>query len=153
MQRKIFGIGWAKTGTTTLGECFAALGFNHQSARLDLVEDLANGNLSRILKVAEGKDSFEDWPWILLYRELDEAFQGSRFVLTVREPGRWLRSYRNMLKHPGLQSERLNEIRRILYGLPFPDVTGQQLLARYAAHNQQVMEYFAGRPGSLLVVD
>ncbi len=153
MKSKVFGIGWAKTGTTTLCVCFRELGFRHQSQRLDLVKDIARGDLSRVVEVAEEKESFEDWPWIILYREMDEAFPGSRFILTVREPQRWLRSYSNMLRIEGRGSEELNEIRRTLYGLPFPDVTEEQLLARYVEHNEQVVEYFQDRPRSLLVVD
>ena len=37
---KVFGVGWAKTGTTTLGECFKILGFDHQSQNLELVKDI-----------------------------------------------------------------------------------------------------------------
>ena len=150
---KIFGIGWAKTGTTTLGKCFEHLGFDHQSQRLDLVKDLAAGDLSRIMALAKGKESFEDWPWIILYRELDKAFPGSRFVLTCRDSANWIRSYRNMLRGQGDASEELNEIRRILYGLPFPHVTEAQLIERYEKHNQDVSVYFHGRPEALLVVD
>lgn len=150
---KIFGIGWAKTGTTTLGHCLEVLGHRHQGQRLDLVDDLATGDLSRILAVAAEADAFEDWPWILAYRQLDAAFPGSRFILTVRDPQRWLRSYRNMLEQPGIVTEELNRIRRLLYGLPFPDVTAEQLLDRYRRHNDEVVDYFSSRPGDLLVVD
>jgi len=150
---KIFGIGWAKTGTTTLGKCFETLGFVHQSQRLDLVKDLAKGDLSRIMALAKEKETFEDWPWIIVYQELDKAFPGSRFVLTQRDTANWLRSYENMLRRQGEASEELNEIRRTLYGLPLPHVTEAQLIERYEKHNQDVSAYFRGRPAALLVVD
>lgn len=69
---KIFGIGWAKTGTTTLGECLRLLEYRHTSHRFDLVRHLPSRNLEPIFDVVDEFDSFEDWPWILLYRELDE---------------------------------------------------------------------------------
>lgn len=150
---KVIGIGWAKTGTTTLGTCFRILGFDHQSQDLDLAKDLRSGDLSRILAVASAKHSFEDWPWVLVYRELDEAFPGSRFVLTKRRTDRWLRSYRNMLAQEGKPSRELTEIRRILYGLPFPDVSDSQLIERYDRHNAEVEHYFRGRSQDLLIVD
>jgi hypothetical protein len=50
-------------------------------------------------------------------------------------------------------AEQLIRIRRILYGLPFPDVTPEDLIERYTRHNQEVMDYFQDRPQSLLVVD
>ncbi len=150
---KVFGIGWAKTGTTTLGECFRILGFNHQSQRLDLVNDIGQGDLTRIIALAKEKDTFEDWPWIILYQELDKAFPDSRFVLTQRDPENWVRSYQNMLRNQGMASKELNEIRSILYGLPFPNVTEEQLIERYVKHNKEIVDYFRDRPKSLLVVN
>ena len=86
-ERKVFGVGWAKTGTTTLGECLRLLGSRHQSAMFGLVPDLEAGRREVIADAAEPFDSVEDWPWLLLYRELDVRYPGSRFVLTTREPG------------------------------------------------------------------
>lgn len=152
-MNKIFGIGWAKTGTTTLGKCFKILGFDHQSQNLRLVKDIEKGDLSRIMALAENRDTFEDWPWIILYKELDQAFPGSKFVLTKRKPEKWIRSYKNMLAKQGDAPEELNEIRRVLYGLPFPNVSESQLIERYETHNSDVECYFLSRPGDLLVVD
>ncbi len=150
---KVFGIGWSKTGTTTLGLCFELLGYDHQGQRLDLIEDLAKPDLSRIMALAQQKDTFEDWPWIPLYKEFDKAFPGSRFVLTIREPNDWLRSYRNMLRAMATPTDAENRMRQILYGLPFPDVTDRELLARYNRHNNEVRAYFKYRPNDLLVVN
>jgi hypothetical protein len=150
---KVFGIGWAKTGTTTLGECLRLLGYDHQGQDLDLAEDLGRGDLSRILARVAQKESFEDWPWIVLYRELDAAVPGSRFVLTTRDPARVVASYRNMLRAPQANGARLDAIRRVLYGLPFPDVTDAQIRARYERHNADVRAHFRDRPGDLLVVN
>ena len=152
-MNKVFGIGWAKTGTTTLGRCFEILGYNHQPQRLELVADLKDKNLSRILDLVNKKDTFEDWPWLILYRELDEAFPDSKFVLTRRDPVRWIKSYSNMLRNQGDASEELNEIRRILYGLPFTNVTEQQLVERYERHNSDITTYFRERPNDLLTID
>jgi len=151
--QKVFGIGWARTGTTTLGRCFEILGFKHQGQALELVEDIGRGDLTRALSLARAGEAFEDWPWILLFREMDAAFPGSRFILTTRKSGNWLRSYRRMLAAQGKSKVELNEIRRILYGLPFPDVTDAQLLERYERHNADVRQYFHDRPEDLLVVD
>ena len=147
------GVGWAKTGTKTLGECLHHLGYRHQSTRLDLVEHLERGQLEPLFAIADAHDSFEDWPWLLLFRELDERYPGSRFILTVRDSRRWLRSYRNMLERQGPAPADRNRRRRVLYGLPFPDVTDEQLLQRYERHNREVQGWFADRPGQLLVVN
>jgi len=41
---------------------------------MNLAHDIAKGDLSRIMALAKEKDTFEDWPWIILYRDLDQAF-------------------------------------------------------------------------------
>jgi hypothetical protein len=150
---KIFGIGWAKTGTTTLGQCFEILGYDHQGQRLDLVHDIKEGDLRQVREVARQSESFEDWPWIVLFRELDAMFPESKFILTKRKPEGWIRSYKNMLETESEASDELNEIRRVLYDLPFPDVTEEQLLRRYKHHNWEVEEYFSHRPDDLLIVN
>lgn len=151
--KKVFGIGAAKTGTTSLGRCFELLGYDHQGQELGLVKDIAKGDLSRIIALAETKQSFEDWPWIILYKELDQAFPGSKFVLTIRDAEKWLGSYKNMLLNLGNASRELNEIRRIIYRLPFPHVSDTQLLNWFEEHNTLVMHYFRERPQDLLVLD
>jgi len=151
--KKVFGVGWAKTGTSTLGKCFKILGFDHQSQNLDLIQDVAANDLTKIMKIAETKETFEDWPWILLYKEMDKAFPNSKFILTKRASGKWIRSYRNMLTHQGEATDDLNRIRQNIYGLPFPDVSDHQLIERYERHNEDVERYFIGRPKQLLAVD
>lgn len=153
MDHKVFGIGWAKTGTTTLGRCFEILGYDHQSQNLSLVRRIIHGDFSPIFKIAESKNSFEDWPWILLYKELDAAFPQSRFVLTVRNPERWLISYRAMLSSQGIESNEMNEIRSYIYGLPFTRISDQNLIDRFNRHNREVIDFFKNRPHDLLIVD
>lgn len=163
MTTKVFGIGWAKTGVTTLGRCLRELGYRHHGQQLELVDDLGGGDhgsgewlaadLTRIRAVAVEHDAFTDWPWILLYRRLDEAFPGSKFVLTVRDADRWLRSYRAMIARLPPATPELISRRRIIYGLPFPDVTDAMLLERRARHDAAVRDWFRDRPESLLTVD
>lgn len=152
-MNKVLGVGWAKTGTKTLGACLRTLGYRHRSTRLDLARYLWSGETDAILDVARPFDSFEDWPWLLLFREFDARFPNSKFILTTRDDASWLASYHNMLRLQGPPSAELLERRRILYGLPFPDVTDEQLLQRRHRHEAEVRRWFAGRGNDLLVVD
>jgi hypothetical protein len=135
---KVFGIGWAKTGTTTLGRCFELLGYAHRSQNLSLVPALMHGDWTRTLHLATQHESFEDWPWIRIYRELDAAFPGSRFVLTRRDPADWLGSYRAMLAGEGPPSPALGAIRDWLYGMSVANATDAELLARVRQHDADV---------------
>ncbi len=150
---KVFGVGWAKTGTTTLGECLRSLGYNHYGRNLSLVPDIARGQLDRVMLLAAAHESFSDWPWTRLFRELDQAFPGSRFVLTTRDPDRWLSSYLAMLSGEGEPTEYLAGIRSFLYGLDVRVATTGQLQDRLCRHQADVFNYFRDRPDALLVVD
>lgn len=144
---KVFGIGWAKTGTTTLRVCFETLGYSHYAYDLSLV-----GDVNRALKIAEQYETFKDWPWILYYRELDQRFPGSKFILTTRDSESWIKSYRNATTDQGLSPDQL-EARRIIYEAPYVGINDEELIARVNRHNADVKAYFAKRPEDLLVVN
>jgi hypothetical protein len=46
-RKKVFGIGWAKKGTTTLGRCFEILGYNHQSQNLSLFTQVVRADFRK----------------------------------------------------------------------------------------------------------
>lgn len=150
---KIFGIGWARTGTTSLGAALRTLGYDHTSRDLGLVLAYREGQWRRIERVVRRHESFDDWPWILLYRQLDERFPGSRFVLTVRDPQRWLTSYVGMRSREGPPDEKLDRVRDTIYGFHDVGPRDPRLLEVYERHNRDVRAHFRDRPDDLLVVD
>lgn len=89
---------------------------------------------------------------MLLYRELDQAFPGSRFVLTLRDPNALARSYRNMVAGQS-PNATLDRRRAFLYGFAPSEASDLDLVARVEQHNAEVRAYFAGRSEHLLEVD
>ena len=85
-------------------------------------------------------------PWPLMYRELDAAFPGSKFILTVRDTDRW---YRSIAGHFGAKPYH---IQQLTYGDDAGAPVGHEERYRsvYDAHNAAVRAYFADRPGDLL---
>lgn len=143
---KVFGIGLNKTGTTTLGRCFVKLGYNHCSFHGPLMIQYGSGNLQAAMDFAAKFNSFEDWPWPLLYRRLSERYPTAKFILTIRmTPAIWLRSITSHSKRV-----RESEFRTIAYGKPNPEENEEEYLATYLAHNREVMEYFAKTPDRLI---
>jgi hypothetical protein len=143
---KVFGIGLNKTGTTTLGLCLKHFGYRHTSSDVTLARHVGRGELEPVFAHADRYDSFEDWPWPLIYRELDTRYPGSKFVLTTRRDAEtWLKSLKNhaLLTGP-------TEFREIAYGYPMPHGREAEHIERYERHNREVREYFAGRPEDLL---
>jgi len=92
-------------------------------------------------------DAFQDNPWPILYRELDEEFPGSKFVLTVRPTIDWIRSILHIF------NEEDTPMREWIYGVGHPKGNEDVYIARYERHNREVREYFKGRGKDLLVMD
>ncbi len=100
------------------------------------------------MAVAERYDSFEDWPWPLIYRQLDERFPDARFILTLRkDPETWLRSLLSHARRTGP-----TQARELVYGYAMPQGHEAAHLAFYNAHNKGVRAYFQGRENKLLEV-
>lgn len=150
-SRKTFGIGLNKTGTTTLGICLSELGFEHSSFSLDLLEKVYFGKVDALFKTVDQHDSFEDWPYPLMYQLLDQRYPGSRFILTRRSSAQtWLRS----LEQHALRTdpEIGPKARTLAYGFPFPQLDREAHLRVYQQHLESVRSYFKDRLDDLLEV-
>jgi hypothetical protein len=162
-QGKIFGIGLAKTATSSLGKALDILGYRCIHDPYELLpgffpEELADFPVAP--GVLADHDAFAGVVG-LIFRELDETCPGSRFILTVRDEDRWLKSIRGHL-HPKSKATRMDgEIplqpfvrSRMFNGhLWFEDEFADDYLRAYRDHNRAVMEYFRDRPDDLLVMD
>lgn len=151
----VFGIGLNKTGTKTLGHYLGRWGFRNRTYDSNVTThspsfDLyAAGRTQELLDLLEDYDSAEDWPWPLLYSELDERFPGARFVLTVRrDPDVWYRSLCNMAVRIG----PFPLYERSVYGSSMPQGRKRQHVQRYLDHNAAVRAHFADRPQQLLTL-
>ncbi len=144
---RVFCIGWHKTGTSTLGMALLDLGYSVLGARLDMVHPLRRGDVQEVLDVAGQFDALQDVPWAALYRELDECYPGSRFILTERDETAWLRS---ASRHFGSADVPLHEW---LYGVGVLKGNEARYLERYRRHDREVREYFRDRPDDLLVMN
>lgn len=147
-QQKVFGIGFHKTGTTTLEYALIELGYKVCGFKGDLVTPLSEGKLEAIEPFLEEYDAFQDDPWQVLYKELDERCPGSKFILTFREENSWMESmshYFNTQDHP---------VREFIYGKGFGYPKGNETVyrKRYSSHIHDVRNYFKDRPNDFLEV-
>ncbi|MEM6673331.1 MAG: sulfotransferase [Planctomycetota bacterium] len=152
---KVVGVGLNKTGTKTLGRYLERWGYRNRSYDSDSTREspsyrmYADGRIDALLDEMEGYDSFEDWPWPLLYREIDARFPDARFVLTVRESSDvWFRSLCNMAVRLG----PLPLFERHVYGSSMPQGRRAEHIAAYEEHNRSVRDFFQSRPQKLLEV-
>jgi hypothetical protein len=160
LPTRIFGIGMHKTGTTSLHHALTMLHFESAHwpsahwAKAIWKEMRETGRSSTV----EKHYAACDLPITFLYRELDKAYPGSKFILTLRNEATWLESIR---KH---WDRDLNPFRKHWDTDPFTHRAHLELygrrqfdadifLARYRRHNQEVVDYFQHRPNDLLVLD
>jgi len=149
MEGKIIGVGFQKTGTSTLREALKTLGFRVRDTTPRALIPILRGNFGKIRRMLRGYDAMEDTPWFMIYKELDHMYPGSKFILTIRDADSW---YRSVTKHIGnLRAAHHEWIYGRGKGLPGED--RNHTIAVYNSHNEAVMRYFEKRPGDLLVLD
>lgn len=143
---KVFGIGFHKTATTSLATALRLLGYRVTGPNGVRDPAIARSALSLALRLADRFDAFQDNPWPILYRELDEHYPGSRFVLTIRPSDEWISS---VVHHFGALATPMREW---IYGAGAPLGREATYIARYERHNREVREHFRDRPADLLVL-
>jgi Sulfotransferase domain len=159
LPTRIFGVGLHKTATTSLHEALKILGFDSLhwgtgEAPLIWYEMNALGRS----KTLEQWYALSDLPIPLLYKKLDKAYPGSKFILTVRNETDWLLSVSRLWDRRYNHTRHLwdvypisNQLHTALYGRK--DFDAQTFLERYRWHNKEVRKYFRSRPDDLLVLD
>ena len=145
---KIICVGFQKTGTTSMNAAFSQLGLRVCSVygRHMKLPRLRANYVRRGLDLLRSYDAVEDMPWPLIFREIDAAYPGARFILTWRETDRWLKS---ICTHFG---DNPDPIQQLTYGEDHPAPVGHEAhyCEVYEAHNAAVREWFRDRPGDLL---
>ncbi len=159
LPTRVFGIGMHRTATTSLDHAFRALGFDSwhwgtgNEARLIWEEMNAAGRSA----MAEKFYALCDLPIPLLYRKLDRAYPGSKFILTIRNEQAWIKSLKWLWSdaNPDRWTWEAfpfsHRIHTALYGQR--DFDADVMLARFRRHNAEVLEYFKDRPNDLLAMD
>jgi len=145
---KIVGVGLNRTGTSTLGACLQHWGLRHMTVSRAAFDLWRAGDLGTLLDVVAQYDSFEDWPWPLVYKAIDQAYPGSRFILTTRrDADSWFES---LCAHAARTGP--TDYRRYIYGHEMPHLHKAEHVRYYERHNEEVREHFRARPDDLLEV-
>lgn len=160
LPSKVFGVGMHKTATTSLHHALEILGLDswHWSsahAAKAIWREMNNDGTS---PTVDRYDALSDLPVPMLYQQLDRAYPGSKFILTVRDEQSWLDAASrhfdvryNRFREGWSRDPFTNRVHQVLYGRQ--DFDAAVFLARYRRHNREVVEYFEGRGGDLLVME
>lgn len=146
----IFGIGLSKTGTNSLNEALTLAG--HPSVHFPSCELMLAGKFDEAFN---GAVAATDISVTAFYRELDETYPGSKFILTVRDRQSWLQSIEtHMLRRPAeslVPGHPIGDVRQLVYGMRGFDRGAFE--AAYDLHRAAVLAYFNGRDDDLLIMD
>ena len=144
---KVICVGWHKTGTSSIGDALIHLGYKVVGARLDLYDSLSKGDLKPAFEISKEFNALQDVPWAALYKELDNEYPGSKFILTIRDEEEWLNSAKKHFKSKNY------EMHKWLYGKGVIDSNEKVYIERYKKHNKDVITYFKQRPNDFLVLN
>lgn len=147
MTSKVFCIGFHKTGTTSLGSALRKLGYSVTGPNGTKDPDISRKVYTMAFSLVEQYDAFQDNPWPIIYRELDQRYPNSKFILTMRPADAWIRS---QVRHFGT---RETPMRQWIYGAGCPQGNEALYVERFERHNREVLAHFASRPGDFLVMD
>ncbi|MGD1716369.1 sulfotransferase [Dapis sp. BLCC M172] len=151
-ETKVFGIGLGKTGTTTLEACFKILGYKnfswHTVNRYKLVKQVKLNDFTDVFSLLENHQSFRDYPFPFIYKELNQKCPNSKFILTVRKDFQtWFIS---LVNHYNKRME-MEIWYDILYGNKYVD-DENYYRNFYENHNQLVIDYFSAWQDKLIII-
>jgi hypothetical protein len=149
LKGKIIGVGFQKTGTSTLRDALKILNYSVKDTSTRALIPILKNDYKKVLKIIDKFDAIEDTPWYIIYKELDKLLPGSKFILTIRDEQSW---YKSVSRHIGnLRSAHHEWIYGKGKGLP-KDYK-ENTINVYNNHNKKVVEYFKNRPNDLLIID
>lgn len=172
-MQKIFGIGFSKTGTTSLESALQLLGYNTWRGHWE------NPNLSYtvtlhlykdyeiLFKIIDCFDAFTDIPWggSDLCIKLYERLPNSKFILTRRDTENWYASFERMITkfdpnhETALDSfdarERYGAVRFFKDVFDVETLSGnrQKIIDYYNTYNRSVVDFFNQRNANFIVLD
>ena len=160
-QGKIFGIGFYKTGTTSLCEALRVLGYRTVNGDklgeypgaddgATLLRQIERGDCS--LPTFAMFDAFTDNPYFRLWRQIYTLFPEAKYILTLRDEEAWIASCVKFYRDRRIRPMRLWMFGR--YADPSRDEASREVwLAAYREHNAAVREHFRGRAHQYLEFD
>ncbi len=150
-HQKVFCVGFYKTGTTSLELLLQDMGYQVASPYKNwdtaLVEMLEKDDLSELKRLTELFDAFQDAPWFLLYKEFDQWYPGSKFILTIRDSHSWWKSFLNCFE------QTYRPLFKYIFGFDNPAGHEELFIERFEKHNRKILKYFKNRPNDLLLID
>ena len=105
-KKKVFCVGFHKTGTSSIGTALEILGYQVKGYDSSILPFIKNEEYRPVKSIISQYDAFQDNPWPLIYEYLDQNYPDSKFILTIRDPENW---YKSISKHLGGSTTKMRE--------------------------------------------
>ncbi len=147
MTKKIFCIGFHKTGTKSMASALRILGYRVTGPNGVKDKNISSNVYSMAYDLVGKYDAFQDNPWPIIFKELDIKYPNSKFILTIRDSDSWIKS---QVGHFGIKE---TPMRKWIYGFGCPEGNEEIYIKRFEFHNNEVLNYFKYRSKDFLVLD
>jgi len=172
-SKKIFGVGFSKTGTTSLEKALELLGYKvcrghwKNPHTFYLLALYIHRDYDEIFRLVNYWDAFADGPWggTDLYQELYRRFPESKFILTIRDAEAWYESFEKLITMFDLNLETAFDSYHAngMYGSAYffkhifkiDQLAGnrEKIIAHYIDYNNRVIEFFSKKKADFTVFD
>lgn len=146
MKQKVFIIGFQKTGTTSLEHALEHLNYRVHGGDKNLMNFEDKEALkSYIQKTLKTWDAVQDMPWPLFYKELYELYPDAKYILTIRDSKKWIRSvvtYFASIRIP---------LHQKIYQVPCAEGYESRYLEVYEKMNTEILAFFKNKPNFLVM--
>lgn len=149
---KIFGIGVARTGTTTLSKALEILGYKSVHVECNVMEvsnDGGHETFSINNDVIEKNEAIIGTPLSPCYEILAEKYPDSLFILTLRESEGWLKSCSQIFTKKLPMDENHHALHRWLYDTILYDK--EKFMKGYINYVCKVLNFFDSKKNKLLL--
>lgn len=174
IPRKVFNLGFSKTGTTSIERALQILGYRVAKGHWKynycfyLMSLCIHGDYDEIISFTKAFDAFCDSPWgggTDLYKRLAAVYPDARFILSIRDPEKWYQSLYSLLTifdqndRTALSSYRDNGMWgsaywfRNIFGIDELHSQKQRMIDTYNRYNNEVICYFESKGIPLLVFE
>ncbi|HCT41986.1 MAG TPA: hypothetical protein DF427_12720 [Moraxellaceae bacterium] len=159
-----------------MARAFSDLGYsvgNQRKAELLADKYYFDNNFDPVIEYCNSAQVFQDIPfsWPETWKHLDQAFPGSKFILTLRDDAeQWYQSvtrFHGKLFGQNGNTPTADDLRNADYvrkgfmyntvkvhGTPEHDPYNKEIMiAHYERYNRDVIAYFSNRPDDLLIIN
>lgn len=173
-MKKVFNLGFSKTGTTSIESALRILGYKvavghyNKNYCFYLLALCINRDYEEVLRFTDYYDAFCDGPWgggTDLYKALLDGRPDAHFILSIREPESWYRSWLNQITlfDRNLETAMSSYHNNGMWGSAYwfrkvfdlKEVVGQEEKIKeiYCRYNDDVIAHFKSKGKELLVLD